>query len=113
MNEDLDDEFDPLFVRFPVEHDGVSIRRVLPDDFQAFREYWTDPETFLYDRFHSFKESEIHSAIEGQMDVTIGMPGETALLTIESNREIVGDATLAVVADRQGEIAIKLHPAHR
>lgn len=107
------DEEEAIDLQLPIVCGDLLIRRFLPDDFRSFRDYWTDPETFRYERFHSYTEEQIRHTIEAQAQSQGGLHEGSLFLTIVHSGEVVGDVNLSVLGDSQGEFGIKLHPAYR
>jgi RimJ/RimL family protein N-acetyltransferase len=95
-------------IRLPVTLEGLTLRRLAPEDFADLAEYWCDLEVARYQFWGPYTSDQVAGMIESQAAIKAGDPGVALVLGIvsESDAKLVGDCQLTItsVDDRQGEI---------
>ena len=98
--------------RLPLFVDGLTIRRIGPDDLRDLYEYWSDPDVARYQLWGPYSSDQIEAMINAQVDIKPGDPGLALVLAAELDEQVIGDCQLTVtsVDDRQAEIGFAFNP---
>jgi RimJ/RimL family protein N-acetyltransferase len=95
-----------------IESSRLLLRRFTPDDFAALHTYRNDPAVAKYQSWTDKTELEIHTLIEDQKSLQLGIPGEWFMFAIilKKTGTLIGDCAFSVKKDdpRQAEIGITL-----
>jgi aminoglycoside 6'-N-acetyltransferase len=86
---------------FPIEGERVRLRRLRPDDADAFRGYRSDPEVGRYQGWSPMDEAEALAFIDSMRDVVGPVPGQWIQLAIalRDGDRLVGDVGLHLAED--------------
>lgn len=115
----------PMWVRFgtwgdaglrdlgmPVHVDGLTLRRVRPNDFDDMLEYRSDPDVARYQLHGPGTPEELRAEIEQQVAVEAGAEGVPLTLVVEFEGRVIGECQLTIGSRerRQGVLGYQFNP---
>src|SRR5438477_13190783 len=91
----------------PIRIGGLTIRRLVHEDFADLLEYWSDPEVVRYQFWGPYTAEQVTGRIASQEEIRVGDPGVALGLAVvlDEERKVICDCQLTITSadDRQSE----------